>query len=456
MQKKENCVGQEWKYKVITFTIVFAVCLVVQFVLGEKEFTYGDSWDYWERGESLWREGHFSLNNQRDGFRGYVFPLFLGICNQLGGVTCFRIVNALIIAFLFSVLLPELFEVERYGKRNACATLLFYGLLTVFFWGVQTYALSDLFAFFVCILAIYFVKKLVVATTKIRIAIFSILIGVLMYVMYNVRTIYMFAAACIVGYIFWYFIRKKKIIENSICFASGILGIGIGGLPQMIMNWGYLNKVSLSVPTNNLMLKQLDWGLRYQRYDTYIGTQQSIPQMYFVDAVGMNILQKEGLLETEIERWSQYIKIVIKYPLEVVGIYTRHLLNMLFPAWPNQYVLDLDSGKVILLLIAFNCLFFVGISCILGRINNKNLKNFLPVLLPVVAITPGAVESRFFMPLYVIILGKICFDIDWIALFGDIKEYRYKILGSYCIAFCILVSVWSSMLASESAYPIFF
>lgn len=85
MQKKENCVGQEWKYKVITFTIVFAVCLVVQFVLGEKEFTYGDSWDYWERGESLWREGHFSLNNQRDGFRGYVFPLFLGICNQLGG-----------------------------------------------------------------------------------------------------------------------------------------------------------------------------------------------------------------------------------------------------------------------------------------------------------------------------------------------------------------------------------
>ena len=142
---------------------------MVQFILGEKEFTYGDSWDYWERGESLWKEEQFSLTNQRDGFCGYVFPLFLGICNQVGGVTCFRVVNTVIVAFLFSILLPDLFELEKYSKRNMCAGLIFYGLFTLFFWGIQTYALSDLFAFFLCILVTYLVKKLVTTASKTKI-----------------------------------------------------------------------------------------------------------------------------------------------------------------------------------------------------------------------------------------------------------------------------------------------
>lgn len=457
MQKFTLRLGKHWKYRFITFAIIAIASLIVQITLCEDAvFSFGDSRDYWERGVSLWKDGKFSLTNQMDGFRGYVFPLFLGICNQVGGVACFRIVNALMVAFLFSVLLPEVFELDQYTGKQAGAVLILYGLFTLFYYGLYVYALSDLFAFFLCIAATCLVKRLTVTDSKAQIAVFSTLIGLLAYAMYNVRTIYMFASACIVLYVLFTFVRKRSITEKIICFFTQILGFGIAGLPQALMNWGYLKEVSLSVPTQGLMLKQLVWGLLYQRYDTYYGTQQGMPQMYFVDAVGENILKAEGIMETGLKTMGEYIKLCLKYPFEVVGIYTRHVLNMLFPAWPNQYVLDLDSSKIIVMLIAFHCLFLISVSYILGRVKNKNLKNFFPVLLPVAAIMPGAVESRFFMPLYVVILGKICFDIDWAALFGDIKKYWYKVAIGYGITFCIIVSVWSSMLASENAYPIFF
>lgn len=58
------------------------VLLIMTKLLGERPFQ-GDVEDYWAYGEKLWETGRFSLNI--DGYRGYVFPLCLGICNQMGG-----------------------------------------------------------------------------------------------------------------------------------------------------------------------------------------------------------------------------------------------------------------------------------------------------------------------------------------------------------------------------------
>lgn len=54
-----------------------------------------------------------------------------------------------------------------------------------------------------------------------------------------------------------------------------------------------LGKLSLIVPTNGLMLALISWGIRYQRYDTYVGENivHPSPQMYFVDPVGNVLMQ---------------------------------------------------------------------------------------------------------------------------------------------------------------------
>ena len=43
-----------------------------------------DAADYWDRGTRLWQDGKFSFLNI-NGFRGYIYPLYCGICNLCGG-----------------------------------------------------------------------------------------------------------------------------------------------------------------------------------------------------------------------------------------------------------------------------------------------------------------------------------------------------------------------------------
>lgn len=126
-------------------------------------------------------------------------------------------------------------------------------------------------------------------------------------------------------------------------------GIGsfIAGIPQIIMNYLNLGKVSIKVPTNGLMLQQMFWGIKYQRYDTYIAFNSdlthSFPQCFFEDPTGMLILNKLGM--NTFSTWGDYIKLFIHYPFDVIAIYVRHLVNFIFPCWPQMYVQDLNSLK---------------------------------------------------------------------------------------------------------------
>ncbi len=52
--------------------------------IGLSDGIHYDAADYWKRGSSIWQDGYFCLLNM-NGFRGYIFPLFCGICNKIGG-----------------------------------------------------------------------------------------------------------------------------------------------------------------------------------------------------------------------------------------------------------------------------------------------------------------------------------------------------------------------------------
>lgn len=67
--------------KIGSVSIIFLVCILM---FGLEKGLWGDAADYWNRGTRLWQDGSFSLMNI-DGFRGYVYPLYCGICNLLGG-----------------------------------------------------------------------------------------------------------------------------------------------------------------------------------------------------------------------------------------------------------------------------------------------------------------------------------------------------------------------------------
>ncbi len=436
--------------------ICFILCLATEVIFNSEGRLYYDALDYWNRGAYLWKDGSFSLI--MEGFRGYVFPVFLGICiHYLGGMAGWKILNAAMVSTLFSIMIPSLQNTDYHNeKAKECKVIICYLLFTFFFMGLEIYPLSDLPAIFLCLAAVFSINY-ALETSGIKRGLWSFLFGVTIYCSYNVRTIYQFAAVYLVLYIIYQLYKHHTTIKNTlIIFVGGGIGVITATIPQIYMNYYELGKFSIKVPTSGLMKRQLFWGMQNQAYGTYVGIEQEIPQMYFVDKVGMNILQKEGITDS-FTSIGQYLKMCLKYPIEMVGIYTKHLINMLLPIWPEAYVVNMNSNKIITSILAFSCI-FLFIICVFGGYTYKSaFCNFIPILIPVVFITPGAVEIRFFAALYIYTISTLCWNCDWKRMFSLIAKNKIKFFLCYIGIYASFVAIWTNTLASISTgYPIFF
>lgn len=87
------------KVQILLYIFLFILIFVCTHIMGCRPFE-GDSFDYWKYGELLFESGRF--NFCIDGFRGYIFPLYLGICNHyFGGVFGWEVTNSLQFALFF-------------------------------------------------------------------------------------------------------------------------------------------------------------------------------------------------------------------------------------------------------------------------------------------------------------------------------------------------------------------
>ena len=285
---------------------------------------------------------------------------------------------------------------------------------------------------------------------------YSALIGIFSYFAYNIRTIYLFS---LVGIIAIYIIVSLRNGRKLISIISIGIGYLMAGIPQMIMNYLNLGEISIQVPTNGLMLQQMFWGIQYQRYDTYIAFNSdaihSAPQCYFVDPTGMTILNKMGL--SSFSSWGDYVRLFIHYPFDVIAIYVRHLVNFIFPCWPQMYVQDLNSLKWPFGILGVSIL-FLGVYLVISKSyrDDKYLWLMMPVLIPSILIIPGAVEYRFSLGIYFYILFNICFNTDWKKFRENMKKDNVKVIVTYLVVLMFCLAVWSSMLAMEATTPLLF
>lgn len=235
-----------------------------------------------------------------------------------------------------------------------------------------------------------------------------------------------------------------------------MLGSMFAAIPQIYMNYHMLGNISINVPTGGLMLQQVFWGIQYQRYDTYIGKapEHVAPQMFFQDPVGFRLLNELGI--NGFSGWNEFIVFCLKHPLEVFGIYVRHFVNMLFSCWPDQYVNDLNNCKVILAVLSLMMFFVFGIAILNKLVSFKFFKNYTALLTPILFIMPGAVEVRFFAALYIMVIGVLCYNTQWGKLWEYMLNNRVKVLVCFIIYSGLMLSIWSSMLASDPCCGIYF
>ena len=448
--KKVNRIG-----KMGIFVILVCACFILfRFDTG---LVY-DAGDYWDRGTRLWQDGKFSFL-YIDGFRGYIYPLYCSICNICGGgYNGFRIINSLLISAYFTFILPMMHKEKRGFNDKVVSCIVHWLIFSIFFYGLIIYPLTDLFAIMLCTISILLSQKCNECKKKSTYMVCVFFFGVFLYWMYNTRTIYLFASV----YLIILFIIRQIRSRNSILYKVGsvfgaILGGVIAAIPQIYMNYHILGIFSMKVPTNGLMLKQLVWGLTNQRYDTYIGMAESHPvsKMNFIDPVGTALLNHLGI--AGFESWSDFFSFLFCFPFEVAGIYARHLINGLLPCWPNQYVTDLDSNKLFYAIGAYVIIFIFLLACFNNSLNDyKVLSSYVGLLIPVVFIIPGSVENRFFATVYIMMIGVLCYNVEWDKMKRFLKIYWLKTTIFFFGGGGLIFSIWSSMLASESVQSIFF
>lgn len=271
MKEKKVGDGSTKKCKLLVWITEFIILILVAYVYKKYVWVW-DAFDYWNRGENLKNE-MFDISNI-DGFRGYIYILFLGFTNLVGGKSAWIVINAMLISFCQTFFIYSVGTDLEYNKKDFVRILCANWITIILFWGLFGYPLSDLFALMCCCCSAYYIRKSIECHDKCC-YLYLILGGVFGYWAYNTRTIYLFAgiALFILYQIMSFYEERVSIIKLLVIEARSLLfifGCVVASIPQMIMNYDNEGKISMGVPTDGLMLQQMSWGIKVQRYDTYL------------------------------------------------------------------------------------------------------------------------------------------------------------------------------------------
>jgi hypothetical protein len=440
----------ESKPNIYSFCIVFLTLLITHQILGIKEFPF-DSSTYWTLSTPA------SVANFPDIVRGYVYAYLLFPIHALtdaindSGRIVFRVSTSAIYAYLLTGPGANFF-LQCFGGRLTVSRRILFALLTIgVFPGLFLYPLSDMPAALALIIAISFADS---AKRKNWLA-FLFFSGAAASAAYNIRTIYLFAFIALLFIIPFVFLRNKSWNARGLGLVAFILGAFIVALPQMAINKRIHDVatplVLATVNGKSLMATQLYWGITIQRYETYNGGDTPAPSLYYRDPAGIALRSLDESLFTDDPTIGDYISLVAKHPVQFLGIYGRHFINGIDIRDGLVYVTKPSINKSI---VAFLCysLFFFGalIFCTRKKPRWIEVAYLAPLLIPVLAIVPGAVETRFFMPLYLVLFGTIATQFEWSDFSKLLKKHWLPIFAAYTLLAASFLATTTAAMACVS------
>lgn len=410
-------VMQSGKYKsnsMVNIAIFFLILILTSLyvMLRNVDMTIGDAEWYLSVGDSCFTRNGFNLLNFPQTFRGCLFPLYLQFIKKsiLGARLGWAITSGAMIGTLFAFIFPSFFG-NVYEKYRLWIGMLMAFIYICIFGDTIAYTLSDVFATFFLITGVWAIINLKSEASKSKISVTAALSGVCVYIAYNTRVVFLYGALCavIVVLVFSDMNRKKKVI----LITSMLVGAFLISLPQCIVNLNREDMFSARVYTenyskiygdaDNLQMQQIEWGMNYNRYETYVGGEYPSASVYFVDSGGTEIIRRENL--TDGLTVSKWFSLLGKYPLDMIGIYVRHVVSAMTPVFNSIYIYDLsvNTGLCISVSLFIWILFFTALLTLNRKevVDNKVILGvmaafFVPALMQAL----GAVEMRFFLPGY--------------------------------------------------------
>jgi hypothetical protein len=409
--------------------------------------------------------------------RGYFFPIMLLPLRALAdlmldSVTVIRVGMSLLYAIALPLLVPAAFQQIFGGRITFARRMVPVALLALLFPGVLVYPLTDLPAALLTLGAITAALRGLRLERVPRAAGALVAAGALAGAAYYTRPVYAGAVAVLLVMILAVGGRGPdgRGLPRRLALVSLLLGLLLIALPQLALNRLTRGVSSLAVYSvveeRSLFASQLVWGITLQRYETTIATDAAAPTVYYLDPAGERLF-KAAMNGGDLFSVRYYVRTVLTRPLDFAAIYSRHLINGLDARDGIIYTRKPSPARNRTALLNFALLtlaFWVACSWRL-RDPRASLPGFAPasrawpwgllaLLAPVALILPGAVESRFFLPLHLLAYGVIAFQFDRRELWGGFRRHAvWVIAGTMLLAGLFFAVTLSTMAQIQYAWP---
>ena len=375
-----------------------------------------DAAEYWELSLKFTQQGHLSLLAFDEPLRGYLGPLLVLparlLCHFTGWsmLTGARVLGAGWAALLFGLAIPQLWAQLAGRPLSALRWLALLGLTFLFWRDYFNFTLSDTPALTLLVLGLVALGRPGWAWAGAA--------GLLLAAAINIRPIYV---ASVPGAL-WLLGAGQP--SRLLLRRATVLAVGVALilLPQWLINQQHFQRntplvVGQLAGGRPLYLRQLAWGTRYQRYESSL-----IPEMprslVYADPDGQRALAAEP--GGDFANYMQYLRFVLRQPVAVGGRYLRHLFNGLDIWFPTPYPTRLHPpGQAVLRLLNYSLL-GLGTWWLINLIGSLRVPKatglnqrgavaavLLALLLPCVLALPTLVESRFMLPLHLLLLSGI-------------------------------------------------
>jgi len=469
---------------IYSFIVGLVTLLLIHFYYNVTQYHY-DAWSYNNLSRILLfgRGGDgFSLLNFPLDIRGYVYPFLLLPGNFIDSVTegkfnyfeAYRIYSSICYSFAFAYIIPGMFE-RLYKIHISFLSRLAMLITTLFFWpGLFIYPLSDLTAVIFLMLAIY-LSFIILASNKLtwKTAFSSFFLGISIYAVYNIRPIYLFSLPVIILAFTINFYRMNKQLSyflNIVCIA---IGITLAAAPQIIINQNVRGMASPLVISEghagnkNLFLFQLKTGIVQERRETYVGDAGYSPGMVYVSKRGTALL-KDAQVDWD-KGMLEYVRLVISHPLDFSIIFFRHIIAGLDNRFGIIYLKDVNQASNITAAINYT-MWFLGFILLKYFYTPENETTFtrqtnsfrhfmiyrgnwlLAIIVPVIAVVPGAIETRFFLPLHLLLYAQLFYLVPWKEVFLKAKPHAVRLFLSYVLFMAVMFTLSDSILANLNRY----
>lgn len=397
---------------VLALGVAFLGTLAAAMLQSKRPF-YGDSGTYWQLGTSFTANGHFSLLNFHDPWRGYVLPLIDHALQTLAAdfswtaSSMAKVFNALTFVLIGSVLGPAFIKTvwPRQPQWGLVRRLALTALLVVFWNGFLNFPLSDFPGLAMALLTLIAVAR----TDSPR---WMLVAGAALGVSIDIRAAYLPLAPITVILVGWTWFNQRGVqhpsaIRRALCAGLLVVGFATVSLPQSLSahryhsTWSFVPGASILEPA----AMYFTTGMSVQSYDTYVVNRNDAIAMNYGYPAGLRLLeeQKEGRITST----SQYLGLFASHPIVMGGLIVRHLLNGLDPLYSTAYIQNLHSGGRTWRRIAGFLLLFVALLRVLWPAARRllgpgRLRYLVALSLCSVTPLPSSMERRYMLPVYLL------------------------------------------------------